>query len=260
MSQYLEYFSRHKKAIEILKYLSVTKEVKQYGISQKIHCSYKTFIREIHKLENLGLVLKEEIPSKTKSLHQNVWKSSFLGKVITFSLFKNEDETLRKIATTNKKYWIVFEEWENIAKFPTAKRWIADEISNFIFRNMSILLIQAKISEQKKPFQKMMQDTIQQKFLKTQLSKEIFGIKEIVEDSVKAKNVLDHLIKIPKLKKELDTTIIMMEADLKKQLKNFEKLKNEYGKKLKHETVFERNNTKNRKIKPLFVDKKELKK
>ncbi|MDG6222543.1 MAG: hypothetical protein QCH99_04705 [Candidatus Bathyarchaeota archaeon] len=112
---------------DTLSVLSSNEEVYQSKIPQLVGCNYRTTIRQLQLLENLGLakIVRTEPTGKQGRAH-NVWQITFKGLLLSLSL---NPENIDEIARMHSQKWIVFSEWEALTEDPEIKQFLKNQIS-----------------------------------------------------------------------------------------------------------------------------------
>ncbi|MFQ6053972.1 MAG: hypothetical protein ACE5OO_07090 [Candidatus Bathyarchaeia archaeon] len=114
MSQYSAVRGRSARAI--LEHLVLHRETAQLELPRVVGCSYRTVLREIRGLEELGFVelaCLERVKKHGKSRY--IRRPTFLGVLEVFKESADDPEALSRIAERHRDAWVIFREWGHIA-------------------------------------------------------------------------------------------------------------------------------------------------
>jgi len=128
------YSPRLEKLRKTLEVLAYNKEVYQRDLAEKVGCSYRTIVRQLKLLHDLGLarIIRTE-PSK-RGKDRNVWEITFYG-LIEFMSMSFPLRLIRGIdhlASIHKDKWLIFQEWNHLSKDPEIKDMVIAGIGKFL--------------------------------------------------------------------------------------------------------------------------------
>ena len=132
------YSSRLEKLWKTLEALVYNVEVFQGDLPKKVGCSYRTLIRQLQLLKNLGLARIVRTEPVKRGRARNVWEVTFAGLTAFMGSekfdFKTSDYVVKeidRIAEIQKHKWLIFREWETFSKTPELKELMANGIMIF---------------------------------------------------------------------------------------------------------------------------------
>ena len=124
MSTYFpKYLSRKENLTAILKQLTLNGETAQNEIHSKIGCSYRTIVRELPRLEKMGLTTRSDETTNNVGRPRYLWNVTFLGVLAFFGLLSYSNKKkgvdlkiVEKIAKIHSDKWVIFQEWNYICE------------------------------------------------------------------------------------------------------------------------------------------------
>jgi len=102
---------------KILRILALNKEVYQYGLDKEVGVSYRTILRTLHSLEELGIIRvsrKEE--SEKRGKERNVWEITLQGLLELLHLDEEVWKQIGLIAETHREKLLIFKKWGLLRK------------------------------------------------------------------------------------------------------------------------------------------------
>jgi hypothetical protein len=136
-----------------LRYLANHEEAPQYSFKTNLRYSYKTVIRELHQLEDMGLMQLHRTESSSKNgKDQNIWRITLAGLCFAITETQGDQSKIEQIIRSQQNIQnIIFNEWDYISNNNTAKTYVISNVFKWAQLTTSVLMI-ARIKDFKRMY------------------------------------------------------------------------------------------------------------